>query len=70
MAARPAPSRKGKELKIKYISQTSVRPPALALFVNDPKRMHFSYKRYLENCFRDALGFQGTPLILMLRKRK
>lgn len=70
ISARPEPSRKGKILKIKYVSQTSVRPPALALFVNDPKRMHFSYKRYLENSFRERFGFVGTPLILMLRERK
>ena len=70
IASRPEPSRKGKLLKVKYVSQTSVRPPALALFVNDPKRMHFSYKRYLENQFRARFGFIGTPLILMLRQRK
>jgi predicted GTPase len=32
--------------------------------------VHFSYKRYLENRIRDAYGFLGTPIRLILRQRE
>jgi GTP-binding protein len=66
----PAPTRHGKPLKIKYVSQTGVRPPAFALFVNDAKRMHFAYLRHLKNALRARFGLEGTPLILMIRGEK
>ena len=33
------------------------------------EHVHFSYKRYLENRLRDAFGFGGTPLRLIVRER-
>ncbi len=58
----PAPSHAGRQLKIYYGSQVRVDPPTFVLQVNDPKLFHFSYRRYLENQFREAYGFSGTPL--------
>lgn len=66
----PAPTRHGKPLKIHYISQTGVRPPAFALFVNEAKRMHFAYLRHIKNGLREKFGLEGTPLIVMLRGQK
>ncbi|MBM7854633.1 GTP-binding protein [Desulfohalotomaculum tongense] len=66
----PPPSDKGKRLKILYAIQGGVAPPTFILFVNDPGLMHFSYKRYLENFFRSAYGFEGTPIRFILRKRE
>ncbi|MCK5219092.1 ribosome biogenesis GTPase Der [bacterium] len=66
----PAPSRRGRVLKLKFLTQTGVRPPAFALFVNEARRMHFSYLRYVKNSLRAHFGFQGTPLIVMLREAK
>lgn len=63
------PSDKGKRLKIFYVTQVSVKPPTMVLFVNDRELMHFSYLRYLENQFRDAFGFEGTPLRLIVKER-
>jgi len=65
----PPPSDKGKRLRILYGTQVSVKPPTFVLFVNDPELAHFSYQRYLENRLREAFGFHGTPLRLLLRKR-
>ena len=31
--------------------------------------MHFAYQRYLENQFRKAFGFEGTPLKFILRQK-
>lgn len=64
------PSKNGRRLKIKYTAQVGVRPPAIVLFVNDASLMHFSYKRYLENTFREAFGFYGTPINLILREKE
>ncbi len=64
------PARNGRRIKIKYAAQVGVRPPTFVLFVNDAKLMHFSYKRYLENTFREAFGFKGTPINIILREKE
>ena len=42
----------------------------IALFSNSDEPVHFSYRRYLENSFRDALGLVGSPVHLVIRARK
>lgn len=69
VAMTPPPSDKGKRLKIFYVTQVAVKPPAFVLFVNDPELMHFSYVRYLENRIRETFGFIGTPIKLITRKK-
>ena len=56
--------------KVFYATQVGVAPPTFVIFVNDPEIIHFSYKRYLENRIRDAYGFLGTPIKLILRQRE
>lgn len=70
VAINPPPSERGKRLKIYYTTQAGVKPPTFVFFVNDPEIMHFSYLRYLENKLREAFGFEGTPLNLVVRGRK
>jgi GTP-binding protein len=70
LASSPLPSFKGRVLKVYYLAQTGTRPPAFALFVNDPKLMHFSTQRRITRMLRERFDLEGTPLILMLRKRK
>lgn len=60
----------GKQGKIYYCTQVGRRPPAIAIFVNDPSMFPDGYKRYLEGRFRDALGFAGTPLRLIFRGKR
>ncbi len=67
MAHHPPPLIKGKRLKIYYGSQVAVRPPTIVLMVNDPKRVHFSYRRYLTNELRRVLGLELAPLRLIFR---
>ncbi|MDO5564386.1 MAG: ribosome biogenesis GTPase Der [Eubacteriales bacterium] len=64
------PQDKGKQLKIFYGTQIGVSPPTIVLFVNYKKLMHFSYIRYLENKFRDAFLFKGTPIKIICRERR
>ena len=63
------PSMSGRRLRIYYATQASVAPPTFVLFVNDEKLMHFSYERYLQNAFRKAFGFDGTPIRFILREK-
>ena len=63
------PSMSGRRLRIYYATQASVAPPTFVLFVNDETLMHFSYERYLNNAFRKAFGFEGTPIRFILRER-
>ncbi len=70
IAYHPPPTRTGKALKIYFAVQVGVAPPTFVLHVNEPKLMHFTYLRYLENRLREAHDFTGTPLRILLRKRK
>ena len=68
-AALQPPATSGRRLKIYYATQQAVQPPTFVFFVNSEELMHFSYERYLENQFRKAFGFEGTPLKFILRER-
>ena len=59
----------GGKIKIYYATQTGVNPPSFAFYVNDPKFLHFSYYRYLENQMRKNFDFFATPIKLEFRKR-
>jgi GTP-binding protein len=60
----------GRQLKIYYATQADVRPPTFVFFVNDPKLMHFTYQRYLENQIRQTFGFDGTAIRMIFRGRE
>ena len=68
--ANEPPSVNGKRLKINYVTQVSTNPPSFVLFVNDSALMHFSYRRYLENCIRKAFDFTGTPIRISVRDKE
>ncbi|KAA6228460.1 MULTISPECIES: ribosome biogenesis GTPase Der [unclassified Campylobacter] len=65
----PLPHDKGKLVKIYYATQYEIAPPKIALIMNRPKTLHFSYKRYLQNKLRSHFCLEGVPLILATRKR-
>ena len=69
VARNPAPSEKGKRLRIYYATQVAVKPPTFVIFVNEPEIMHFSYERFLQNRLRESFGFEGTPIRLITRAR-
>jgi GTP-binding protein len=70
MDYQPPPAHAGVQLKIYYGTQVRSDPPTFVLFVNNPKLMHFSYMRYLENCIRKEYGFLGTPIKLAAKGHK
>ena len=69
-AMQQPPSDKGKQLRLYYITQVAVKPPTFVLFVNSKELAHFSYIRYIENKIREAFGFSGTSLKIIVRERK
>lgn len=69
IARRQPPQAAGREVKLLYATQVEVRPPTFAVFGNHPELVEEHYLRYLHNGFREAWGFTGTPLRILLRKR-
>jgi GTP-binding protein len=69
MARVQPPSDKGKRLKIYYMTQVSSNPPTFVIFCNSEELFHFSYRRYIENCLREAFGFEGTPIKIIIRQK-
>jgi len=63
----PAPSFKGRRLRLTYATQASDDAPTVVMFVNDTNLLHFSYRRYLEKKIRNRFGLTGNPLKLVLR---
>jgi GTP-binding protein len=64
------PSSRGRPLKIYYLTQASVSPPAFIAFTNRTGKLHFSVERYLENRIREEFGFTGTPIVIKSRSHK
>jgi GTP-binding protein len=58
----------GQPLTIHSANQVSAGPPTIAVRVNQPDDIHFSYERYLAKSVRHAFGFEGSPLRLSFRR--
>ena len=70
VTAHNPPTVKGKPRRFYYVTQLKSGPPTFALFSNVDEPLHFSYRRYLENQFRDALDLPGCPIHFVIRARK
>ncbi len=71
LTARRQPPQGGRgDVRIYYGSQVGVEPPGFVLFANRPQELAAHYLRYLENGFRDAWDFEGTPIRLRVRARR
>ena len=60
---------RGQRIKFYYAAQGAVRPPTFVLFTNRPDDIHFSYQRYLVNCFREKFAFDRVPIRLQFKGR-
>jgi GTP-binding protein len=58
---------RGRQFKVYYAAQTGTEPPQFTLFCNDPRLIHFSYVRYIENTLRANFKFEGTPIRIEFR---
>jgi GTP-binding protein len=68
--AHAAPSHAGRQLKIFYGTQVRSDPPTFMIYANDPKLMHFSYMRFLENRIREEYSYLGTPIRIVVKSRR
>jgi GTP-binding protein len=64
------PADQGKLVKIYFATQYESKPPRIALIMNRPNALHFSYKRYLINQLRETFDFEGVPLLLEAKAKK
>ena len=69
MEATPPPSKKGKFVKVKYVTQLPSKRVAFALFCNLPQYVAESYTRFLENKMREKFPLSGVPISLFYRKK-
>jgi len=69
VARRQPPQAAGREIKLMYATQVETAPPTIAVFGNHPDLLAEHYVRYLHNGFREAWGFTGNPLRIVLRRR-
>ncbi|HTS51295.1 MAG TPA: ribosome biogenesis GTPase Der [Bryobacteraceae bacterium] len=58
-----------RDIKLYYMTQASVRPPAFVVFTDQGQDLHFSTERYLVNQLRKRFGFEGTPIMIKARRR-
>ncbi|HIQ11309.1 MAG TPA: ribosome biogenesis GTPase Der [Caldilineales bacterium] len=70
MAANPPKAFKGRQARFYYITQADIDPPTFVFFVNDPRAVHFTYERYLENRIRERFPFEGTPIRLKFKGKE
>lgn len=70
VSAKVHPSHKGQPIRFYYATQIGTKPPKILIFVNNKKLVHFSYQRYLENCFKQALNLKEIKLQLIFKNRK
>ena len=75
-ASNPPPMVSGRRLKLFYAAQASgkqdreLQPAEFVLFVNDPRLLSETYRRYLEARIRRAEPYPGLPIILTCRPRQ
>ncbi len=71
IAHKPPPAgRGGRHVRLYYATQPAIRPPTFFLSTNHPAEVGYPYRRFLVNRLREAYGFEGTPLRLVLRAHK
>lgn len=68
MAQNPPPLLNGKEVRIKYIAQTKIRPPTFVIFANRKEGISISYLRYLSNSIVKDFGLTGITVRIFARE--
>jgi GTP-binding protein len=75
MESHPPPLRANKRFKILYAIQVTresggpVKAPVFMLFVNSSELLTDTYRRYLEGQIRERHGFDGLPIVFLLKSR-
>ena len=65
----PPPAHRGRQIKIKYVTQLPTYFPSFAFFCNHPKHVKESYRNYLENQLREHYDLSGVPINIHFREK-
>ncbi len=65
----PMLKNKSRRIKFYYATQVGTLPPRFIIFCSHPQDLHFSYKRFVENSFREAFSFDDVPISIVFRER-
>ena len=57
------------DIKLYYITQSSIRPPTFVAFTDKGEKLHFSSERFLMNQLRKRFGFLATPIVIKAKRR-
>lgn len=66
----PPPSSQGRKTKLRYITQSSARPPTFILFSNNPRLLNDSWIRFATNDLRKAFNLPGIPIRFKVRRSR
>ncbi len=69
LSDRPLPMKRGRQLKIQYMTQVKSDPPVFKFFMNNPQDMPPNYRRYIENKIREKYSFTGVPITMVFRQK-
>lgn len=61
------PTVRGREVRVRYATQTGSNPVRFVCFLNQIRGVGASYRRFLENRIRSEFGFAEVPLSVELR---
>ncbi len=68
--ANPPPARRGKSMRLFYVTEARVSPPEFVFFVSDARMVMPSYCRFLERKIRETYDFTGTPIRIAIRSKR
>ncbi len=68
--ANPPPAKRGKSMRLFYLTQARIAPPEFVFFVSDARMVTPSYRRFLERKIREAYNFTGTPIRIAIRSKR
>jgi len=65
--ATPHPVRRGRPPRVLFATQAGTCPPRFVLFTTGP--IDLAYQRFIERRLREEFGFEGSPIMITVRKR-
>ncbi|HET6922555.1 MAG TPA: ribosome biogenesis GTPase Der [Anaeromyxobacteraceae bacterium] len=67
--AHPAPLARGRPVKLYYVAQAGHAPPTFVIHCSRPEAISESYRRFVENRFREAFQLE-VPMRLVFKERR
>lgn len=69
-ARHPPRAQDRREVKLLYMTQTGVAPPRFVVFASHVRGLDRTYTRFLARRLREQYGFEGTPIRVVVRRRR